>query len=56
MRNESIYSFTTGRYISSNKICKACVMLESLNKGKPRIALQKEKVIARELGSSNQSQ
>lgn len=39
-------------YISSNKICKACVMLESLNKGKPRIALQKEKVVARELGDS----
>jgi cytoplasmic tRNA 2-thiolation protein 1 len=36
------------RYISSNKICKACVMLESLNRGKPRLALQKEKMIARE--------
>jgi len=31
-------------YISSNKICKACVMLESLNRGKPRLALQKEKM------------
>jgi len=31
-------------YISSNKICKACVMLESLNRGKPRLALQKEKL------------
>jgi len=31
-------------YISSNKICKACVMLESLNRGKPRLALQKEHI------------
>ena len=38
----------THRYISSNKVCKACVMLESLNRGKPRLALQKEKVMVRE--------
>jgi len=38
-------------YISSNKICKACVMLESLNKGKPRIALQKEGKLIEKTGS-----
>jgi len=30
-------------YISSNELCKACVMLSALNKGRPRLALQKEK-------------
>jgi len=30
-------------FMSSNTICKACVMLEGLNKGLPRIALSKEK-------------
>lgn len=26
-------------YISSNKLCKACVLLEGLNKGKPKLAI-----------------
>jgi len=27
-------------YISSNKLCKACIMLDGLNKGRPRVTLQ----------------
>jgi len=29
-------------YISSNKICKACLLLEGLNKGKAKIAIGRE--------------
>ena len=29
-------------YISSNPVCKACVMLEGLNKGRPRLGIGKE--------------
>jgi cytoplasmic tRNA 2-thiolation protein 1 len=28
-------------YMSSNKICKACILLEGLNKGKPKLAIGK---------------
>eukprot|EP01025_Chloroclados_australasicus_P036803 TRINITY_DN3747_c0_g1_i1.p2 TRINITY_DN3747_c0_g1~~TRINITY_DN3747_c0_g1_i1.p2 ORF type:complete len:420 (-),score=47.20 TRINITY_DN3747_c0_g1_i1:314-1489(-) len=30
-------------YISSQKVCKACVLLEGLNKGMPRLGVQKSK-------------
>ena len=30
-------------YITSQKICKACVLLEGLNKGKPKLGIKKTK-------------
>lgn len=33
-------------YMSSNKFCKACVLLESLNKGKPALELGEDEVDA----------
>uniref|UniRef100_A0A7S3JIF8 Cytoplasmic tRNA 2-thiolation protein 1 n=1 Tax=Euplotes harpa TaxID=151035 RepID=A0A7S3JIF8_9SPIT len=35
-------------FISSNKICKACVLLDGLNKGRPKIAMSRKAVIAYE--------
>ena len=27
-------------FVSSNKLCKACILLETLNKGKPKMKLE----------------
>jgi len=35
-------------FISSNKVCKACVLLDGLNKGRPKIAIGKRAIIAYE--------
>jgi len=42
-KQPTLGSCTRCGYISSNAVCKACVMLEGLNRGLPRIALSKEK-------------
>jgi len=34
-------------YISSNKLCKACVLLEGLNKGKPKLAIGRSSKVSR---------
>eukprot|EP01016_Furgasonia_blochmanni_P037652 TRINITY_DN4457_c0_g1_i2.p1 TRINITY_DN4457_c0_g1~~TRINITY_DN4457_c0_g1_i2.p1 ORF type:complete len:170 (+),score=4.09 TRINITY_DN4457_c0_g1_i2:66-575(+) len=38
-------------YISSNKMCKACILLEGLNKGKAKLAIGKGKQIRQQLES-----
>ena len=30
-------------FITSHKVCKACVLLEGLNKGKPKLGIKKTK-------------
>lgn len=42
-------------FISSNKICKACVLLESLNKGMPKITIeQDDEELSPKHGTSNE--
>ena len=36
-------------YVSSNPICKACVLLEGLNKGRPKLAIGKSNKAQAEL-------
>jgi cytoplasmic tRNA 2-thiolation protein 1 len=41
-------------YISSNKLCKACVLLEGLNKGKPKLAIGRSSKAILDGASENQ--
>ena len=43
-------------YISSNPVCKACVMLEGLNKGLPRLGIGKTHKERRKVGAANDDQ
>lgn len=43
-------------YISSNKLCKACILLEGLNKGLPKLGIGKTPKTYRTEGVSNSSE
>lgn len=40
---------TSCGYVSSNAICKACVLLEGLNRGRPKLAIGKSNKALTEL-------
>ena len=39
-------------HISSQPVCKACVLLEGLNKGKPRLGIGKSSKVRERLGDN----
>ncbi|KAI8097186.1 cytoplasmic tRNA 2-thiolation protein 1 [Halteromyces radiatus] len=41
-------------YMSSNDVCKACVLLEGLNRGLPQLGIGKESKVRKQIAESNQ--